>query len=50
VLTDGAMYCVSLIDRTNLAAASIAGMTVDLRLVGGRYVSVIRLPLDENSC
>lgn len=28
----GLMYCVSLLDRTNLSNASIAGMTVDLKL------------------
>ncbi|OBT46270.1 hypothetical protein VE00_02324 [Pseudogymnoascus sp. WSF 3629] len=30
VLTLGAMYCISLMDRTNLSAANIAGMSVDL--------------------
>lgn len=35
----GVMYCVSLMDRTNLGAASIAGMTTDLMLIGDRYVS-----------
>ena len=39
VLTVGAMYCVSLMDRTNLGAANIAGMGVDLKLIGNRYVS-----------
>lgn len=38
VTTVGALYCVSLMDRTNLSAASIAGMNVDLELVGNRYV------------
>lgn len=38
VLTVGAMYCVSLMDRTNLGAANIAGMGKDLVLVGNRYV------------
>jgi hypothetical protein len=38
VLTVGAMYCVSLMDRTNLGAANIAGMGVDLMLLGNRYV------------
>ncbi|KAK3321595.1 general substrate transporter [Apodospora peruviana] len=32
VLTVGAMYCVSLMDRTNLGAANIAGMSLDLQL------------------
>lgn len=40
VTTLGFMYCVSLMDRTNLGAASIAGMDRELRLdVGDRYVS-----------
>ncbi|CEL10286.1 hypothetical protein ASPCAL13407 [Aspergillus calidoustus] len=34
----GLMYCVSLVDRTNVAAASVAGMLEDLRLIGNRYV------------
>ncbi|CAH0025579.1 unnamed protein product [Clonostachys rhizophaga] len=38
----GLMYCVSLIDRTNVAAASIAGMIEDLHLIGNRY-SIITL-------
>ncbi|KAH7111233.1 major facilitator superfamily domain-containing protein [Dactylonectria macrodidyma] len=38
----GLMYCVSLIDRTNVAAASIAGMLEDLELIGNRY-SIITL-------
>ncbi|KAK0649424.1 major facilitator superfamily domain-containing protein [Cercophora newfieldiana] len=37
VLTVGAMYCVSLMDRTNLGAASIAGMQQELKLVGNQY-------------
>lgn len=42
VVTVGVMYCVSLMDRTNLSAAAIAGMTVDLALnVGFRYVSIL---------
>jgi hypothetical protein len=39
VLTVGAMYCVSLMDRTNLGAANIAGMGKELLLIGNRYVS-----------
>lgn len=39
VVTVGAMYCVSLMDRTNLGAANIAGMGVELKLIGDRYVS-----------
>lgn len=38
VLTVGAMYCVSLMDRTNLGAANIAGMGKELVLIGDRYV------------
>lgn len=39
VVTVGAMYCVSLMDRTNLGSTNIAGMGVDLKLIGNRYVS-----------
>jgi len=40
VLTTGFMYCVSLIDRTNIGSANIAGMGHDLGLDEGyRYVS-----------
>ncbi|KAL2268368.1 hypothetical protein VTJ83DRAFT_3214 [Remersonia thermophila] len=42
VLTVGALYCVSLMDRTNLGFANIAGMSVDLELTGNRY-SIITL-------
>ncbi|KAJ4292981.1 hypothetical protein N0V88_005645 [Collariella sp. IMI 366227] len=42
VLTVGAMYCVSLMDRTNLSAANIAGMSKDLVLIKDRY-SIITL-------
>jgi len=39
VVTVGLMYCVSLMDRTNLGSANIAGMSFDLRLdIGTRYV------------
>lgn len=41
IATTGIMYCVSLMDRTNLAAAALAGMLTDLQLVQTRYV---RLP------
>ncbi|KAK4547958.1 hypothetical protein LTR36_010677 [Oleoguttula mirabilis] len=37
VLTLGFMYCVSLMDRTNLGIAAVAGMSVDLVLIGTRY-------------
>jgi len=42
VLTLGFMYCVSLMDRTNLGVAAVAGMNVDLMLIGFRY-SIITL-------
>ncbi len=45
VVTVGAMYCVSLMDRTNLGSANIAGMGKDLRLdIGTRYVG---FPVDS---
>lgn len=38
VLTLGLMYCISVMDRTNLGIAVVAGMGVDLKLsVGPRY-------------
>lgn len=41
VVACGIMYCVSLMDRTNLGQAAIAGMTSELRLtVGFRYVEL----------
>lgn len=39
VITLGVLYCVSLMDRTNLGAAVIAGMGTELLLIGERYVS-----------
>lgn len=42
VLTCGFMYCVSLMDRTNLGIAVVGGMGVDLVLIGSRY-SIITL-------
>lgn len=43
ITTVGIMYCVSLMDRTNLGAANIAGMDVELDMNGPvngiRYVS-----------
>jgi hypothetical protein len=42
VVTVGAMYCVSLMDRTNLGFANIAGMAQELVLIGERYVSPAR--------
>jgi hypothetical protein len=44
VLTVGAMYCVSLMDRTNMSAANIAGMSTELVLTGFRYVSPLLFP------
>ncbi|EOO02025.1 putative general substrate transporter protein [Phaeoacremonium minimum UCRPA7] len=38
ITTVGFMYCVSLMDRTNLGAANIAGMSKELMLEGVRYV------------
>ncbi|KAK5163617.1 uncharacterized protein LTR77_010566 [Saxophila tyrrhenica] len=35
------MYCVNQIDRTNLGNASIAGMDVDLNLIGNRYQIIV---------
>lgn len=43
VITVGAMYCVSLMDRTNMSAANIAGMSVELNLINNRYVSLYHL-------
>lgn len=40
VVVVGVMYCVSLMDRTNLSNAAIAGMSIELNLgVEMRYVS-----------
>lgn len=42
ISTCGILYCISLMDRTNLSAAAIAGMNVELKLtVGFRYVSLL---------
>ncbi|KAI8956620.1 MFS general substrate transporter [Daldinia sp. FL1419] len=38
----GVLYCISLMDRTNLSAAAVAGMNDELGLVGNRY-SIITL-------
>uniref|UniRef100_A0A8H7K9P8 Major facilitator superfamily (MFS) profile domain-containing protein n=1 Tax=Bionectria ochroleuca TaxID=29856 RepID=A0A8H7K9P8_BIOOC len=43
VTTCGVMYCISLIDRTNLSSAAIAGMNEDLMLVGDRYSILVLL-------
>ncbi|KAI1125051.1 major facilitator superfamily domain-containing protein [Nemania abortiva] len=42
LVTIGFMYCVSLIDRTNVSAAAIAGLATDLVLTGNRY-SIVTL-------
>ncbi|KAI4865247.1 major facilitator superfamily MFS-1 [Hypoxylon rubiginosum] len=42
VVLVGGLYCVSLMDRTNLSAAAVAGMNEELNLTGNRY-SVITL-------
>lgn len=49
VVTVGAMYCVSLMDRTNMSAANIAGMSVELQLTGFRYVSLVLFVLESNN-
>lgn len=43
VLTLGFMYCVSLMDRTNLGIAVVAGMGVDMVLIGERYSIIVLL-------
>lgn len=43
VLTLGFMYCVSLMDRTNLGIAAVAGMAVDLKTTVGSRYSLITL-------
>ncbi|CAI6084580.1 unnamed protein product [Clonostachys chloroleuca] len=37
VVTLGVLYCISLMDRTNMSAANIAGMSKELVLTGFRY-------------
>ncbi|KAI1434389.1 major facilitator superfamily domain-containing protein [Xylaria sp. CBS 124048] len=37
LVTVGFMYCISLIDRTNVSLAAIAGLIQDLSLTGNRY-------------
>lgn len=39
----GFMYCVSLMDRTNLSAAAIAGMLVELKMATGFGYSIVTL-------
>ncbi|KAF6811815.1 major facilitator superfamily transporter [Colletotrichum sojae] len=42
VATVGLLYCFSVIDRSNLPAAAVAGMLDDLKLIGNRY-SIVSL-------
>lgn len=37
------MYAISLIDRTNLGLAAVAGMNQDLKLDGDKYTIIIML-------
>ncbi|GKT41470.1 high-affinity nicotinic acid transporter [Colletotrichum spaethianum] len=39
VSTVGLLYCFSVIDRSNLPSAAVAGMIGDLDMTGNRYVS-----------
>jgi hypothetical protein len=41
--TLGFMYCVSLMDRTNLGVAMVAGMGADLKLTSQRYSLIVLL-------
>jgi len=41
--TLGCMYCVSLVDRTNLGVAMVAGMGVDLKLTSEQYSLIVLL-------
>jgi len=41
--TLGFMYCVSLMDRSNLGVAMVAGMGTDLKIVGNRYSVIVLL-------
>lgn len=43
IITTGLMFCCCLMDRNNLGAAAIAGMSKDLKLIQYRYVSCISL-------
>jgi len=46
----GVMYCVSLMDRSNLSNAAIAGMNQELALtVGMRYVSTLHWQLNTST-
>ncbi|KAL2842029.1 phthalate transporter [Aspergillus pseudoustus] len=41
VVTLGVLYCVSLMDRSNLGAAAIAGMMEDMTLINTRYSVIV---------
>lgn len=43
VTITGLIYCISLMDRTNLSAAAIAGMTTELKILTGEGYSIITL-------
>lgn len=49
VATVGAMYCASLMDRTNMGATIIAGMGQELKLIDNRYVSAVEKLFIERS-
>lgn len=49
ILGLGVMYCISLMDRSNLGSAIIAGMGTELILIGNRYVSLTPTPADTHS-
>lgn len=40
VVIVGVMYCISLMDRTNMSAAAIAGMRTEIHLYDNKYVSL----------
>ena len=46
VLSCGFIYCISLMDRTNLGIAVLSGMRTDLNLIGDRYniITVVFMP------
>ena len=43
VVMCGVMYCISLMDRTNLSAAAIAGMTKELEMETGFLYNIVAL-------
>jgi sugar phosphate permease len=46
VLTCGLLFCICLMDRTNLGIAVLSGMRTDLNLIGDRYniITVVFMP------